>query len=323
MIKLYPFVTYNDENDKEHIYGSKNYAGFLCTHCYHHKIFQYNNICRYEKCQEDDGESIGVLLPVYNYKCPKCGEVTEQTFIIDPNILPILALLNKKGYITKFSCEGHDELTIHDLDCTSDGIYRDSYSHAYVMFKDPSLRVIVDKIPLLGDWYRYDYNVKVNDDGATEIIPVEEDDLGFVINTFTIHADKATILGQLLLWTCMLPKIDPDIDIPFISFDVDKVIKNANEQIKWLKEDDHLQKVIDWLYHDKRPNKENVFEMIMLMKNVVILHVIMTGETPKGLSEKFLNDLINEYESLKYINQMAAVSEYTDLVLELSNYLNH
>ena len=24
MIKLYPFVTYNDENDKEYIYGSKD-----------------------------------------------------------------------------------------------------------------------------------------------------------------------------------------------------------------------------------------------------------------------------------------------------------
>lgn len=42
------------------------------------------------------------------YQCPHCGN--SVTLIeVDPCIIQVVSILNKKGYLTNFSCEGHNE----------------------------------------------------------------------------------------------------------------------------------------------------------------------------------------------------------------------
>lgn len=82
-----------------------------------------------------------------NYNCPNCGEYTTH-YMVDADIAETLSLLNKMGYRTVFSCQGH---------CTarSTGIkgkpYKLKYNDPYVFIKgkkkpDPELVMELIKI---------------------------------------------------------------------------------------------------------------------------------------------------------------------------------
>lgn len=80
----------------------------MCPACYditHIHDFYYENIIRSEYC----GTKIAILdqLPIL-VDCDKCG-YNELAIALDPNIAETISILNKKGYITKECCEGHDE----------------------------------------------------------------------------------------------------------------------------------------------------------------------------------------------------------------------
>lgn len=80
----------------------------MCPACYditHIHDFYYENIIRSEYC----GTKIAILdqLPI-RVDCDKC-DYNGFAIALDPNIAETISILNKKGYITKECCEGHDE----------------------------------------------------------------------------------------------------------------------------------------------------------------------------------------------------------------------
>lgn len=66
--------------------------GYLCLDC----LEEYDG--NLLKLESSDG---------YNYICPKssCGDTSLVE--VDDLILPVIKLLNSKGYITKYCCSGH------------------------------------------------------------------------------------------------------------------------------------------------------------------------------------------------------------------------
>ena len=80
------------------------------------------------------------ITPAYTIQCTKCKEITTFLYELDPNITPMIAELNRKGYDTVYSCEGHR-------------VNEDEQSQPYIMFKYPGQRTVVDYYPLPDPWY--------------------------------------------------------------------------------------------------------------------------------------------------------------------------
>lgn len=76
----------------------------------------------------------------YTFQCPHCGHKNVVDYLIDPNIVESIALLNKKGYTTEFCCEGHEEKA-------------DSYA-AYVRFA-AGVTIDLVRYPLPFPWKDY------------------------------------------------------------------------------------------------------------------------------------------------------------------------
>lgn len=66
---------------------------------------------------------------------------------LDPNITKALEILNRKGYKTKFSCEGHDD------DPTADDDTDELTPTAYISFTDTNQKSILKDHPLPDPWY--------------------------------------------------------------------------------------------------------------------------------------------------------------------------
>ena len=54
-----------------------------------------------------DGLNLTQPIEGYNYRCPSvdCGDI--QVVEIDDMILPLIKILNEKGYMTTYTCSGH------------------------------------------------------------------------------------------------------------------------------------------------------------------------------------------------------------------------
>lgn len=91
------------------IYGN---TGIMCNICGHIDIHNIKN--------SDYGTSV---------TCSKCNskvQIKKYCNTIDPNIAPYIEELNKLGYKTLFSCEGHE--------CINN--FKDSIEYAYIYFAD-------------------------------------------------------------------------------------------------------------------------------------------------------------------------------------------
>ena len=82
-----------------------------------------------------------------NYECPSCGEYTMH-FMVDADIAETLSLLNKMGYKTIYSCQGHCMAKYIGI---KEKPYKLSYGGTYVFIKgkkkpDPELVMELIKI---------------------------------------------------------------------------------------------------------------------------------------------------------------------------------
>lgn len=82
---------------------SVGYMGYLCPDCGHvNKIYV---ACKYTIKAP---KTVYVTKSIIEVGCEECGGRFETDMIgIDPNIISVIETLNKLGYKTEFSCEGH------------------------------------------------------------------------------------------------------------------------------------------------------------------------------------------------------------------------
>lgn len=127
-----------------------------------------------------------------SFRC-MCGhEVKNDGNFMDPNIAPIIAELNRKGYWTRYCCEGHPELC---------GDY--IYSRGYIMFINGKIMSeVIHQYPLPKKW-KVDESVK--DDPANYYKD------GLIINYTGKNLDPPEVkLSPLLDWVDFLPTRDSD-----------------------------------------------------------------------------------------------------------------
>lgn len=80
-------------------------GAFMCPVC---KSISYLKMKSNIDLQNVDHPECEILFGVtYQITCYSCHSEFTADDPMDPNIAPIISLLNKKGYQTKFCCEGH------------------------------------------------------------------------------------------------------------------------------------------------------------------------------------------------------------------------
>ena len=107
------------------------YGALFCEECGEYTIFKVTFKTKY---LEDNDFSCRVH---FSFTCPHCGHYNDdidEYYMYDPNIAHTIYLLNKKNYITKACCEGHD-------------------GRAYILFGQNEYKQVLDKFPLPYPWY--------------------------------------------------------------------------------------------------------------------------------------------------------------------------
>ena len=149
-MRYYSFKHYNSDPDVYNSIHSKyeGYMGFFCPHCYKTFIVKSNASVDINHTNKNNKTEI-VMYPIFSINCANCGWNFRIMEWLDPNITPIIALLNKKGYITKFSCEGHVEYFYNEQLQE----YYKSYSRGYIYFQNPVQKNVLREHPLPEPWY--------------------------------------------------------------------------------------------------------------------------------------------------------------------------
>jgi len=123
--------------------------GLMCPHCYNYIIRTVNFNCSISILNEVPTEKCDPELRVVNdfryqlRKCKFCDEWDVDLIPIDVNIVEPISILNKKGYMTKFCCEGHG----------------DKSTNAYILFEDDFIIKFFNTLPIT--WY-YDIDFAKN-----------------------------------------------------------------------------------------------------------------------------------------------------------------
>ena len=128
--------------DKEsHIrIGRNGFRSLMCPDCYNMiTIYSRNNIV-FDK--NDKFEGLESELKYYG-TCSVCGNDGEM-IELDANIAPTIQLLNKKGYTTKFCCEGHLEFNPY--------YGAPEISNAYIYFAHNEQQHVLKYYPLPKSW---------------------------------------------------------------------------------------------------------------------------------------------------------------------------
>ncbi len=110
-----------------------------CHNLYEMKGFILHNITAVDVTLTSSDFSL------YDTQCKNCGNLM---IVLDKEISEDIALLNKKGYVTEFSCQGHSL-----QDCS------------YIAFDDNTTKTLLDKKTLPPDkWYYESANMYLADE---------------------------------------------------------------------------------------------------------------------------------------------------------------
>ena len=190
-------VNAREYGERIHYYESFNgIFALMCPECFSLRYFRVNSNLKIDQHEDDSIFTISDFLVSLNisYVCKCRCSVESNGEFMDPNIAPIISLLNKKGYHTKHCCEGHPDLL---------GEYR--YSCAYVEFVDQNqMTSIIKSNPLPTGWKvsnedSYDqlsfvirYIGGVNDPPEVKLEPLRQ----WVDNLFTWPGDKFRVVNN-------------------------------------------------------------------------------------------------------------------------------
>lgn len=145
--------------------------GYLCLGCF--EEYKQESIKLNESSKYD-----------YNTICPKAncyGDVVE----IDDLLLPVIKLLNQKGYITTFCCSGHS--------------YEAGYCNTYISFDNEYLPNIIPKGFIVEDkqWYKENYP-KCYDENKEDICIRKY--YGKDLNEYELHKEICKTAIGLMKW---------------------------------------------------------------------------------------------------------------------------
>lgn len=162
----------------------KGNIGFICPHCGYSIICSasINNVMFV-----DNGDFY--VSNIYHVTCGNCNmEFIQDTGHIDPNIAEVLSTLNKKGYQTEWSCEGHPESNT----CVS---------IAYIVISNPNLKVVLNDYPLPKSWI-VDDNEWFHIETVCDWEKTEED----TKKVLRMRYSKKQRIKDLMVWAESLPE---------------------------------------------------------------------------------------------------------------------
>lgn len=136
---MYPTRKINYSKSNHPIIKYKDYMGVWCPVCFNPIVMRTSITLNMQHVDKEEVSEIKVTQQ-YMIECPKCHAKNKYTKLDDPNIVPMIAELNRKGYETVGSCEGH-RLNQKDAELP------------YIKFRYPKQRDVIKYIPLQGPWF--------------------------------------------------------------------------------------------------------------------------------------------------------------------------
>ena len=139
--------------DKPNHYYTKydGYVGFMCPKCFSVNYFEADFTVSGQKSTFNRKGIDYYMFPTFHIKCSRCNEKFITQAWLDPNIAFVIGLLNKKGYETKYCCEGHREDEIFLCDTSRNKKIKTA---PYIMFrKEATIDFIKATVLLPSPWF--------------------------------------------------------------------------------------------------------------------------------------------------------------------------
>ena len=114
-------------------YIKGKYGALFCEKCKNYTIFKVKYKYSYKAFANEELD----CRMKFSFTCPHCehrNENIDEYDLYDPNIAHTIYILNKKNYVTKACCEGHD-------------------GYAYILFGQNEYKQIFEQYPLPYPWY--------------------------------------------------------------------------------------------------------------------------------------------------------------------------
>ena len=189
----------SDSTNMNRFYSlTRPYIGFFCKKCYHPIILRANISIEleylYDVMSEETSEDTSIWCnPEFSIRCPECGEFSTWHEYLDPAITPALAELNKKGYETLFSCQGHTHVRDYCRIFPEAGDdFKPAFcnmmysSDAYIAFAKSISKDVVEKYPLIDPWHLCKHKI-YNEDISFTIRTDDEEDSDLVKRMVSLY----------------------------------------------------------------------------------------------------------------------------------------
>lgn len=204
-MKLKPIETktINDYVNRKFIESRKGTVGFVCPKCFSVTYMDVDNEQKFPF-----GHKYAIpKFNLYDIECDYCHEQLENIFDVDPNIAQIIADLNRLGYKTTASCEGHtyyyeDEGYYQDGDDEIFDRPHEGYetTSAYIGFESDKIKKDYPEPPK--GWYWDEYGA---DDDPVKVTCLRYDPhRDFHTDWVNDESWKEEALRALYLWTHMI-----------------------------------------------------------------------------------------------------------------------
>jgi len=192
----------------EEVSNSVGTAGFFCPRCFRPIIVDLDIKSKLISRLNDVHVQIN-----YDINCPHCyNEFVWKGSPLDSNLTEAIATLNRKGYKTLFSCEGHNKKDI-----------------PYIYFRYPNQRKVLKYIPI-----GYPWKLRVCEDETSIVYPYEIKVLHKHSKQFCLEAepntDRTKLIKELYKWVNKLPECHSSIFLKrYIKLPLHSVIINEKE----------------------------------------------------------------------------------------------
>lgn len=101
--------SYKNKNMTYHTSTREGFVCYMCPECFHLELAKIDLTlsCNLSFISHTDNKSHVFCSYDLTMKCLNCEKIIDNWIELDPNIASSIISLNRKGYLTKYSCEGH------------------------------------------------------------------------------------------------------------------------------------------------------------------------------------------------------------------------